>query len=171
MDNTNYFPGKHKNTSINIALVDQLTLLTDALRNVLCQMQEVNAVVSYTDGKEFMADHAMFLPDILIMDWAINGMTGLELLNSARSAVSKDLKIIIISSVTDVQTIKHAIRRGANSFLPKSASLEELKEAITHVMLYAPRDDREVDVALQLVHASYLFALGSRAEVPTTTPA
>ncbi|MCF2500564.1 MULTISPECIES: response regulator transcription factor [Dyadobacter] len=134
MDNTNYFPGKHKNSSINIALVDQLTLLTDALRNVLCQMQEVNAVVSYADGKEFMADHAMFLPDILIMDWAINGMTGLELLNSARSAVSKDLKIIIISSVTDVQTIKHVIRRGANSFLPKSASLEELKEAIVSVI-------------------------------------
>ncbi|MFL6155858.1 MAG: luciferase family protein [Marmoricola sp.] len=41
----------------------------------------------------------------------------------------------------------------------------------THVMLYAPRDDDEVDVALQLVRASYQFALGSRAEAPTTTPA
>ena len=29
----------------------------------------------------------------------------------------------------------------------------------THVMLYAPRDDDEVAVALELVHASYQFAL------------
>jgi hypothetical protein len=41
----------------------------------------------------------------------------------------------------------------------------------THVMLYAPRDDAEVDVALEFVRTSYQFALGSRAGVPTTTPA
>lgn len=41
----------------------------------------------------------------------------------------------------------------------------------THVMLYAPRDDAEVAVALEFVRASYQFALGNRAEIPTTAPA
>ncbi|MCF2487229.1 response regulator transcription factor [Dyadobacter sp. CY347] len=134
IDGSNYIMSRYQTNSINIALVDELVLLTDSLRNIFCEMPEVNAVMSYTDGKEFLADHATFLPNILIMDWAINGMTGLELLNLTRNSVSKDLKIIILSSVTDVQTIKHAIRRGANGFLPKSTSLDELKEAIASVI-------------------------------------
>lgn len=39
----------------------------------------------------------------------------------------------------------------------------------THVMLYAPRDESEVAVALAIVRASYDFARGSTAAVPTTS--
>jgi len=123
-----------KNTSMNVVLIDELVLLTDALQCVLRHMPEVNAVVSYTDGKEFLADKSACPPGILIMDWAINGMTGVELLDCSRNNMPKEMKIIILSTVTDVQTIKHAIRRGANGFLPKSAPLEELKEAIALVI-------------------------------------
>ena len=38
----------------------------------------------------------------------------------------------------------------------------------THVMLYAPRDESEVAVALAVVRASYDFARGSTAAVPTS---
>lgn len=41
----------------------------------------------------------------------------------------------------------------------------------THVMLYAPRDDDEVAVALELIRTSYRFALGNRADSPTFAPA
>jgi hypothetical protein len=41
----------------------------------------------------------------------------------------------------------------------------------THVMLYAPRDDDEVAIALEIVRASYLFASGSTAETSTSAPA
>ena len=41
----------------------------------------------------------------------------------------------------------------------------------THVMLYAPRDDDEVDVALELIHTSYEFALGTRADASTEASA
>lgn len=38
----------------------------------------------------------------------------------------------------------------------------------THVMLYAPRDDDEVVIALELVRASYEFASGATVPAPTT---
>lgn len=118
---------------MDIILIDELALLTDALRYVLIQMPEINDVISYRDGKAFLADTARHPPDILIMDWAITGMTGLELLDCARQMLPKELKIIVLSNVTDVQTIKHAVRRGANGFLPKTTTLDELKEAISQI--------------------------------------
>jgi DNA-binding NarL/FixJ family response regulator len=43
------------------------------------------------------------------------------------------MKVIILSTVADVQTIKHTIRRGANSFLSKSTTFQEFKESILQV--------------------------------------
>ncbi|MCF0063632.1 response regulator transcription factor [Dyadobacter chenwenxiniae] len=133
-ERSNFVLGGLKNSSIKVVLVDELVILTDALRCVLQGMQEIGNVASYTDGKVFLADKSACPPGILIMDWAINGMSGLELLDFARNAMPKEMKIIILSTVTDVQTIKHAIRRGANGFLPKTTSLDELKEAIVQVI-------------------------------------
>jgi DNA-binding NarL/FixJ family response regulator len=118
---------------MDIVLVDELVLLTDALQSLLLQMPEVNDVITYSDGKAFLADRVNHSPDILIMDWAVNGMTGLELLDHSRHTLSREMKIIILSNVTDVHTIKHAVKRGATAFLSKTTSLEELKEAIFHV--------------------------------------
>ena len=120
---------------MNIVLVDELALLTDALQYVLVQMPEVSDVTSYRDGKVFLAEAAKHPPDLLIMDWAVAGMTGLELLDCARQMMPKDMKIIVLSNSTDVQTIKHAVRRGANGFLTKTTSVDELKEAIAQVSI------------------------------------
>ncbi|MCE7064203.1 response regulator transcription factor [Dyadobacter sp. CY326] len=130
---SNFAINSVQNSSMNIVMVDELVLLTDALQRLLLQMPEVNDVQTYCDGNEFLANRTARPPDILIMDWMINGLTGLELLDMARARMPKDMKIIILSYVTDVQTIKHAIRRGANGFLPKSTSLDELKEALLQV--------------------------------------
>jgi two-component system, NarL family, invasion response regulator UvrY len=131
---SNYVLSSLKNSCMNIVLVDELVLLTDALQALLQQMPDVRDVVTYCDGNEFLAEKINCPPTILIMDWTMNGLTGLELLDLARARMPKEMKIIVLSHVTDVQTIKHAIRRGANGFLPKSTSLDELKEALSQVI-------------------------------------
>ena len=119
---------------MNIVLVEELVLLAGALQNWLRQIPGIDDVATYTDGKDFLKDDSRNPPDVLIIDWMINSMTGMELLDLARATLPKETKIIVLSTVTDVQTIKHAIRRGANGFLSKtSTSLEEFKESIEQV--------------------------------------
>lgn len=120
---------------MNISLVDEHLLLADALKNLLKLNPEIGDVDTYTDGKEFLNRRTACPPDILIMDLMINGLNGLELLDICRNTLPKEMKVIVLSTVTDVQTIKHTIRRGANSFLSKSTLFEELKEAISQVRL------------------------------------
>ncbi|MCF0070911.1 response regulator transcription factor [Dyadobacter sp. CY261] len=118
---------------MNIVLVDEHLLLADALRNLLKLIPEVNEVDAYTDGKHFLTEKSAAPPDILVIDLMLNGLSGIELLDICRSSFPKEMKVIVLSTVTDVQTIKHTIRRGANSFLSKSTLFEELKESIFQV--------------------------------------
>jgi two-component system invasion response regulator UvrY len=118
---------------MNIVLVDEHQLLTDSLQNLLLLMPEVDHVDTYTDGKNFLEHAGTTAPDILIMDLMLNGLSGLELLDVCRARFPKEMKVIILSSVADVQTIKHTIRRGANSFLSKSTTFQEFKESILQV--------------------------------------
>jgi DNA-binding NarL/FixJ family response regulator len=118
---------------MNIVLVDEHLLLADALKTLLKLMPEVDEVDAYTDGKEFLTEKSATPPDILVMDMMMNGLNGLELLDICRSRLPKEMKVIVLSAVSDVQTVKHTMRRGANSFLSKSIAFEELKESIFQV--------------------------------------
>jgi DNA-binding NarL/FixJ family response regulator len=118
---------------MDIVLVDEQQLLTDSLQNLLLLMPEVDEVETYMDGKEFLTHRSSTPPDILVMDLMMNGLTGLDLLDVCRARFSKDMKVIILSSVADIQTIKHTMRRGANSFLSKSATFQEFRECILQV--------------------------------------
>lgn len=118
---------------MNIVLIDENLLLADALQNLLKLMPDIETVEAYTDGKDFLTERRSSPPDILVMDLALNGQNGLELLDVCRSTLPREMKVIVLSTVTDAQTVKHTIRRGANSFLSKSALFEEFKESIFQV--------------------------------------
>lgn len=119
---------------MNISLVDDHILLTEALKSSLLKMPEVNAIHTYCGAEDFLEDKQTALPDILIMDLMMNGISGMDLLEICRTNFTKDLKIIILSSSTDAQTIKQAIRKGANGFMSKSTPLDELKDGIHQVL-------------------------------------
>ncbi len=120
---------------MNIVLIDEQLLLADALQSLLMLIPEVEAVDTYSDGKHFLTERSTTPPDILVMELALNGLNGLELLDVCRSTLPREMKVIVLSTVADVQTIKHTIRRGANGFLSKSILFEEFKESIFQVRL------------------------------------
>jgi len=119
---------------MNISLVDDHILLTEALKSSLLRMPEVDVVNTYGGAEAFLENKHIPLPDLLIMDLMMNGISGMDLLDICRTNFTKDLKIIILSSLTDVQTIKQVIRKGANGFMSKSTPLDELKEGVLQVL-------------------------------------
>lgn len=118
---------------MNITLVDEHLLLTDALQNLLLMIPEITQVDTFTNGKAFLNEKRASPPDILVMDLMLNGLNGLELLDICRATLPSEMKVIVLSAITDVNTIKHTIKRGANSFLSKSTPFEEFKESIFQV--------------------------------------
>lgn len=67
--------------------------------------------------------------DLLLLDLHMPGMQGLAGLVYLR-AQFPDVPIAMISATTDVQIIRQALEFGAAGFIPKSASVEDIRDAV-----------------------------------------
>ena len=113
-----------------IALVDDHPVLTESIRNLLLLQPGVGQVKTYNSASLFLAEKMITPPDIIITDLMMPGVNGMKLIEDCKAEFKDKVKIIVLSSITDVQTIKQAIRVGANGFISKASAIDELIEAI-----------------------------------------
>ncbi len=74
--------------------------------------------------------------ELLITDWMMPNMDGLELTIAVRSnEMLKDLKILMVTSNKDPFQITKAINAGVNEYLLKPFNIESLQEHLTRVLL------------------------------------
>ena len=77
-----------------------------------------------------------FDPTILISDWHMQPMDGLELLTRIRSGgthLSSDARVIFLTSEAGVKAVRQVIRRGVDHFLIKPFTRDVIARAITKV--------------------------------------
>lgn len=120
---------------MKIVLIDDHQLITESLKSLLEQQEQIEKVTAYSDAATFLSETGpQSLPDVLITDLVMEGINGLKLIEICRNLYKNAaMKIIILSSITDVQTIKQCIRAGANGFISKDTSVKELTNSIHEV--------------------------------------
>ena len=114
-------------SKINIALIDDHQLLTYSLSNLLSKYNFIGTIEIYPSPKEFL--EASSTPDLIVSDVMMPNMTGMDLLTSFKQQ-NKKVKVIILSSITEAQSIRYALRNGACGYLSKDTSMDELADAI-----------------------------------------
>jgi CheY-like chemotaxis protein len=90
---------------------------------------------AYNDARSAVrALHDNHLPDVLILDISMPEVSGIDLLEFIRRHPEwKELPILMLSSeATDVQ-VDQALALGADGFVAKPVTIEELEAAITRV--------------------------------------
>ncbi|MDX1808126.1 MAG: response regulator transcription factor [Sulfurospirillaceae bacterium] len=77
------------------------------------------------DGEEglYMALHNSY--DVIVLDWMLPGKNGIEIIESLRSENIKT-PIIMLTAKDDVKDRVNGLRSGADDYLPKPFSYEEL---------------------------------------------
>ncbi|TLV03641.1 response regulator transcription factor [Dyadobacter luticola] len=118
---------------MNVVLLDESLLLASALQNLLLTSPEIDAVDFYTDVKDFFERHRTSKPDVLVVDLVLPGLDGAEVLETCRTILGNDAKILVFSPVTDVHTIKHTIKRGAAGIISKAATYAEFQDAVIQI--------------------------------------
>lgn len=89
--------------------------------------------------------------DLLISDWNMPNMSGLELLESVRAQPDMaDVAVIMSTSRNDKQDVMVAVKAGANNYISKPFKAEQLQAKIETVMLRHARERelRKIDEAL-----------------------
>lgn len=115
---------------LNVLVVEDNAQAMKLMVMVLKDMG-VNQIYKATDGKEaqdFFGE-ADELVNLIICDWRMPRMTGLELLQQIRTT-HPDMPFLMVTANTDVQSIKAARQFGVNAYIGKPYSTQQLEQKV-----------------------------------------
>lgn len=121
-----------RNMKTKLLLVDDHQMFLDGLIEILSKEEKYELIGTATNGKEALELIEKSKVDIVITDVSMPVMDGEDLLKSIREQF-KDVRVIMLTMDDSGKRISKLIRGGADSYLFKNASKEELIQAIDHV--------------------------------------
>jgi DNA-binding NarL/FixJ family response regulator len=118
---------------IRVLLVDDHALVRAGIRSLLGAMAEVQVVGEASSGDEALAMTERERPDVVLMDIAMKGMTGLEAAACLRDR-HPGIRVVILSMHAGEEYVLQALRAGAVGYLLKDAATGELELALRTVI-------------------------------------
>lgn len=124
-------------------IADDHPLFRGALKQAIAGLADVSSVLEAGDFesvKAIVAAHEDI--DIVLLDLSMPGASGLSGLISLRG-IHATVPVVIISAHDDPETIRRALELGASGFISKSASMDEIRDAVESVLsgeISAPAD-------------------------------
>lgn len=114
---------------IKVIFIDNHAIDRAALRDLLLQEErEIQIIGEASTGQE-CTELIHLLPDIVILDFMLPDMSGLELIQHLAHANS-NIKILVLSSITQDLPIFDMFKAGAWGYLPKNTQKTALIRAI-----------------------------------------
>lgn len=111
----------------------------DIQRHMLTSVLEERgyAVHQAANGNEGMSMLLARTPDLVLLDYEMPELDGVELLRKARlSPELRELPVIMLTGHNEKEVVKLCVQNGANDYLVKPVSIKTLDERLSH---YFPR--------------------------------
>ncbi len=120
--------------NMNILIVDDYKTMLRIIRNLLNQVGFKN-VDEATDGATALEALRQKPYGLVISDWNMEPMTGLQLLQEVRADNSlKDTPFIMITAESKTENVMAAKQAGVNNYIVKPFNAETLKNKLTGVL-------------------------------------
>ena len=120
---------------MNIAILDDHTLLLEALKSRLESSDGIEKVFAFDDPEKFLSDWKSLPFELAILDIDYGDQTtlnGFIVFDELKKAGYKG-KVFFLSANLTVFTLQKAIQAGAAGFIGKDSSLDELDEAFKYL--------------------------------------
>ncbi len=134
---------------IKLALVDDDYLIVTLLKSFFNQDQSTKVVYDTTDGYQlfnYLEEKNVEPIDILLLDLKMKTIDGLEVLKHVKTH-HPELKVVVISSHYQDNSIGFMTKEGVSGFLPKGMSPFELLDIVKQVHkngFYLNKDQMEI---------------------------
>lgn len=115
--------------AIRVCVVDDQTLVRQGIRHLLELSPEVTVAAEAADGDEALRVVADAAPDVLLLDLRMPGRDGIATLEALR-ARGDGVPTLVLTTFDDDELVLRALRAGADGYLLKDVTLEELVGAI-----------------------------------------
>jgi len=155
---------------INVLLVDDQTLIRQGIRLLLEIEPDIRVAGQAADGRQAIQQVEALHPDVVLMDVRMPEMDGV----AATRELSRrfpEVKVIILTTFEDDETVFEGLKAGARGYLLKDISSEEMARAVRKVAageaLIEPRLTRKVlEEFTRLASAGERPAPARSAELP-----
>ncbi|MBT1688569.1 response regulator transcription factor [Dawidia soli] len=117
---------------VTVVIIDDHRLFNDGLKAMLAPEQTIDVLAQVYDSREAKDQVRKLAPDVVLMDFNMPHLDGIEL-TRLLLGVNPDLKILILSMYNEERHIDSFKSIGARGYVFKTASSEEVVQAIRDV--------------------------------------
>jgi two-component system response regulator NreC len=121
---------------IRVVLVDDHGMVRQGFRLILSQAPDIEVVGEASHGGEAVTLAGELQPDVVILDVALPGMNGIEVVRQIRQN-SPRCNLLMLSMHKDAVYVRESLRAGARGYLLKDSIDKDLLDAVRAVA----RDD------------------------------
>lgn len=115
-----------------IVLADDQLLIRAGIRALLDSLSGYRIIAECSDGQSAIAAVQQHHPDIVLLDIAMPGMSGIDVARILRAGKA-EARLLILSSIEQPTIVEQALASGVDGYLLKDFLLEELQEALRTV--------------------------------------
>ena len=114
---------------IRLVIVEDNPVFREALELLLGLRSEIEVVASVGDGTEAVPACVEHRPDVVLMDFRLPGIDGVQATAALRKACS-DATVVCLTGAADAREVEALHEAGAVACLRKDQELEEIVAAI-----------------------------------------
>jgi DNA-binding NarL/FixJ family response regulator len=119
--------------TIRVLIVEEQNLVREGLRALVSRMPGYDVAGEACEGKAAVRAAIALQPDLIVMDLALPGMSGLDATAQIRRRLPQT-RIVLLTVSRNEEFMREALRIGADGYLLNGAALEEFQFALNTVM-------------------------------------
>lgn len=116
-----------------IVIAEDHTILREGLKALLSQDPDLIIVGEAKDGLEAIRVVSELKPDLALMDLSMPKMSGIDAIREVKRCCP-DTKVLVLTVHKNEEYVMASLKAGANGYLLKESTHQELLQAVTHVL-------------------------------------
>jgi DNA-binding response OmpR family regulator len=116
----------------------------DLRRGLLLLLGKDYEIREACDGPSCLNSLAERCPNLLLLDVAMPGMTGIEVLRSARAG-RQNLPVLMLTAQADLELARQALELGASAYITKPFDFGQLRGEIRRLLEGPSREEKDHD--------------------------
>ena len=118
--------------TIRILLVDDHTIIRQGLKAILARETDIQIIAEAADGLEAVRLARQHLPDVIVMDAQLPGLSGTQATRTIRQSCPR-VEVLALTMHDSSHTIFGMLKAGARGYLLKESASPDLANAIRAV--------------------------------------
>lgn len=130
-------------TKIKIVLVDDHRIILDGLKSLLETDPDFDIIAALGSAEEVVEFLKKQQPDILVTDYSLPGMTGLDLFKKVKP-LYPTMKVAVLSMHDEASLVRNVLKEGVNGYLLKNIQQFELRNGLKQIAMGYPYVSPEI---------------------------